>query len=249
MRSRVFIPKWLAITSLGLHVAFAVCAMIWLSHRYDQFGVTRTLFSFSELHPADAKPMNLDSCYIRALDTKPAPKTSLLILGDSLVEFGLWSDLLDRPVINHGIGGDYTDCIIYRLPLTVSVAPSSIILLVGINDLMVAKRSPEAIATNYWRILSTLRRTIPETRIYVSSLLPTSGPRSADLPPAKILEMNDWLKRLADEFDASFIDAFPALADTSGKIRAEYSTDGIHLNMQGYFALSAVWKKRLGELR
>ena len=82
---------------------------------------------------------------------------------------------------------------------------------------------------NYSRILDRLATETPETRVYLQSLLP----RAADYE-ARVLALNDEIRRLADERALPYIDLYPTLVDADGSIRNELSNDELHLLGSGY---------------
>ena len=54
----------------------------------------------------------------------------------------------------------------------------------------------------------------------------------------KVIELNLKLRELAKDFSYQYIDLFPAFLDTNNELDSQYTTDGVHLNGQGYL----IWK-------
>lgn len=103
---------------------------------------------------------------------EPHQADSIVFLGDSMTDNGNWKDLFPyEHVINMGIGGDTTLGIINRLPQVVSLKPQKIFLMVGTNDLCYNRSIPETLA-NYDYILTQLQEQLPDTELYVESVLP-----------------------------------------------------------------------------
>jgi hypothetical protein len=63
-------------------------------------------------------------------------RPDVVMLGDSLTEFGIWSEMLeDFSVVNRGISGDDSVGVLRRLPEVLGRKPRVICLEIGINDL------------------------------------------------------------------------------------------------------------------
>ncbi|MDE5796915.1 MAG: GDSL family lipase, partial [Muribaculaceae bacterium] len=48
--------------------------------------------------------------------------------------------------------------------------------------------------------------------------------------------LNTLLKELAPAYNAVWIDLWPALADSQGRLRKDFTNDGLHLTGKGYKA-------------
>jgi lysophospholipase L1-like esterase len=55
-----------------------------------------------------------------------------------------------------------------------------------------------------------------------------------EIPNSRILEINQRLQAIAESEDAIYLDLYPLFADTEDNLNMELSTDGLHLNPQGY---------------
>ena len=53
-------------------------------------------------------------------------------------------------------------------------------------------------------------------------------------PPAKVGELNRWLKDYSASHGCSFLDYFSAMSDGEGFVKPGYSEDGIHPLPAGY---------------
>lgn len=164
----------------------------------------------------------------------------LLFLGDSLTEYGNWSELFPgRDIKNRGIAGDTTGGVLHRLDGITALSPDKIFLMIGINDLLMG-RTPKRILENYKDILSVLKRELPRGEVYVQSLLPVESMEGVS---DGILEVNDGLKALAAEFGYTYIDLFTPFSDPTVGINPDYTDDGLHLTPEGY----AAWKREIKE--
>ena len=173
----------------------------------------------------------------------PSGPREVIFAGDSLVGDGPWSELFGE-VHNRGIGGDTSANLLGRLGEILGGRPRKLFLLVGTNDL--AQSIPSAqYLRNYRAILERVRRESPTTEV-VSLGIPPINPTFPARPTfdnAEVAEANRGLKDLIKEFPSvRFVDLMPTLADASGNLRREFSTDGMHLNLDGYLAIREALK-------
>jgi lysophospholipase L1-like esterase len=157
-----------------------------------------------------------------------------VLLGDSI---SLWFPVeqleSDRFWLNQGISGDTTGGILRRLHLLDETNPDEIHLMAGINDLRRGATDAEVLG-NLRQIMRELRSRHPRARIRVYSILPT---RYANLPAARIQALNQQIAAIATSEGVQYHDLTHYFADAEGKLRADLTTDGLHLNSQGY----AMW--------
>jgi lysophospholipase L1-like esterase len=174
------------------------------------------------------------------------PERLTVLLGDSL---SLWFPLEmlpeDRAWLNQGISGESTAGLLERLNLLDAVHPQTILVMVGMNDLI--KNTPQdQTLQNYQQILQTLRQAHPQAEIVVQSILPHGGSRLtaenreqvAQVSNQQIHDLNLKLEAMAKEVGVKFLNLHGLFLDKDGLLRAELSTDGLHLSQQGYL----VWK-------
>jgi lysophospholipase L1-like esterase len=93
----------------------------------------------------------------------------------------------------------------------------------------------------YRTLLQRLHEHSPELRVHVQSLLPTRG--NHDKQNAPVREFNTRLKRLAAEYKCTYIDLNSLMADGEGRLKAEFTNDGLHLTEAAY----ALWRGRILE--
>lgn len=177
-----------------------------------------------------------------------APRQTVL-LGDSLT---LWfpPDMLPgrRTWLNQAISGENSTGLRNRLHLLNNNSLDAAFIMVGINDLIWGGSEADLVY-NIRQMISTLQTTHPDTRIVVQSILPHGGAaaswegrdRLADIPPDRIQAINAQLKLLAAETGIEFLNLYPLFVDGDGYLRPDLSTDGLHLNQEGY----RVWRTAL----
>ena len=167
-----------------------------------------------------------------------------VMLGNSLTERGTWADLLqDSLVVNRGIGGDCVAGMTARLGAIVAGKPRALFLMAGVNDLIFSKITPEALLGQYERLLDAIRAASPRTTVFIQSLLPLDEVQNEEYfagKNARIEAFNTLLRDMARRRGLDYIDIRSRMA-RDGKMPAEYTVDGIHLNAAGY----AVWSDAL----
>jgi lysophospholipase L1-like esterase len=163
-----------------------------------------------------------------------------VLIGDSL---SLWFPpenlSVGRLWLNQGISGDTTGGILERISFLSPTHPDQIYVMAGINDLRRGK-SDDEIINNLYEIIHRLRTDHPHAQIILQSILPT---RFAAIPNSRIQNINRQLAVIAQEAGANYLDIHRYFLDEQGNLRRELTTDGLHLNVQGY----AVWRWALQE--
>ncbi|MBD2089362.1 G-D-S-L family lipolytic protein [Microcoleus sp. FACHB-1515] len=184
----------------------------------------------------------------RAVAANP-PQRLTVLAGDSL---SLWfpPDLLpsDRAWLNQGISGETSAGLLRRLDLFKDTQPQTILVLIGINDL-IRQINPETIVANQRQILKDLRRQHPGAQIVLQSILPhgvdqvtwEGRDRLLAVTNDRIRQVNRELEAIAREENVYFLDLNPLFADAEGNLRPALSTDGLHLSAEGYI----VWRTAL----
>lgn len=181
------------------------------------------------------------------------PDRLTVLLGDSL---SLWfpPELLpsDRAWLNQGISGESSTGLNKRLNRLDGLEPQTILIMVGINDLI--KGAPDAqVVQNLKQTIQTLKQQHPKSELVLQSLLPHGDGTMTTIVNAedregllkvsneRIYQLNQKLSALAAESEVRYLDLYPLFVDIDGLLRAELSTDGLHLNRQGYW----VWRSAL----
>jgi lysophospholipase L1-like esterase len=168
----------------------------------------------------------------------PINKGDIVFLGNSLTAQCDWADLLDNPKIkNRGIPGDSSDGVLERLGLILEQKPSQIFLMIGINDLLF--HPPEYVIQNYKSIVERIRNTAPETQLFLYSILPVNSQiRIIPIKNDDIRLINQSIQKIAADNDLIYIDLHTHFTNKDGALFAKFTSDGIHLNGDGYL----LWK-------
>lgn len=170
----------------------------------------------------------------------PVDNDDIVFLGNSITDGGEFAELFGNPAIkNRGISADVISGVDRRLSQIVEGQPRKIFLLIGVNDVS-HHLSASSIADSYGRLVRRIREESPETILYIQSVMPINNDfgRYKNLKGREnvIPELNRRLEKIAAENGATFIDLWPALADAGGKLRREFTNDGLHLTGAGYRA-------------
>jgi lysophospholipase L1-like esterase len=170
------------------------------------------------------------------------PDRLYILLGDSI---SLWfpSELLppEKNWLNQGISGETTAGLLRRLDLLDETEPEAIFVMIGINDLLKGVKD-DTVMANQRLILRYLRQQHPDATIVLQSILPHSGAKSTwegrdrltQASNERIRNLNSRLRTLAEAEGVLFLDLYPLFADPSGALHLEFSSDGLHLNRNGY---------------
>jgi len=172
-------------------------------------------------------------------EVAPIQEGAIVFLGDSLTDYCNWEELFQNSkIINRGINGDKIQGVILRLDSIIAAKPLKLFLLIGINDIDEEKPVSEIISA-YTELVNKLKESLPETKIYLQSLLPTDNRER--IKNTKIIELNQQIFTLAKDSNLTYIDLFTPFATEKNKLNPKYTFDGLHLNGSGYL----VWKKEI----
>jgi lysophospholipase L1-like esterase len=177
------------------------------------------------------------------------PDRLTVLLGDSLT---LWfpPELLagNRSWLNQGISGENTAGLLKRLNLLDDLKPQTILVMVGVNDLIKGS-ADETVMANYQKLIDELKARHPKSEIVIQSILPHGGDRLTvddreqvlKTSNERIVQLNRKLRELTTQREVKFFDLHAVFVDRDGLLRSDLSTDGLHLNSQGY----AAWQSAL----
>lgn len=173
----------------------------------------------------------------------PVDSDDILFVGNSITDGGEWCELFQNPnVKNRGISGDTTQGVYDRLDALLKGTPAQIFLLIGINNVPRGE-SADSIAAGIRRIVQRIRQESPATEVLVQSVLPVTpqyGKFDGHTSRWQLVpEINRKVRRLAQEEKVTYIDLFSHFADAEGKMKPEYTNDGLHLKGNGYL----LWKE------
>ena len=171
---------------------------------------------------------------ITQFKSNPLENADIVFLGNSITELaGNWGSRFSSSIVkNRGIAGDVTEGVLARLGEIYYFKPTSVFLLIGINDIFAGK-TPEFVAGNIIKITQNIHQRSPETKIYVQTILPNANTSIV----STIQATNKLLVSNASTNNYTLIDLHVLFADANDIIKPEYTTDGTHLTEVAY----AVW--------
>ena len=182
------------------------------------------------LSGGDATPWrSLDYERRLALFDEFQPQRNVVFVGDSHVQLAEWGDMFpDAVVANRGINGDTTAGVLRRLAQIVALKPAVVVLMVGVNDFRALNANPEEVAARYLQIIAGIPTS---ARVVALAVLETAELDAAAVNP-KVVALNALIRGMCGA-RCTFLDLNPTLAP-EGRLRADLSGDGLHLNARGY---------------
>lgn len=140
--------------------------------------------------------------------------------------------VVNRTTVTHSERGD-------EIPLDVLAAaqPAKLYLLIGTNALA-GTGNDEGFLNYYARMLDELRAALPNTMLFVQSILPVR-PEALEQAPGltteRVASMNAQIQAMCAERGCYFLDLNAEFSDADGALDANYAEqDGIHLTVAGY---------------
>ena len=175
-------------------------------------------------------------------ETLPQADADIIFLGDSLTDSCEWQELFRNVRLkNRGISGDTTNGVLNRIDEVIESKPRKIFIMIGINDLNQGRNVGDILNT-YKIILKYFQDKTPQTEVFVQSILPLNNQNFPNNGMnKKIIELNDHLRDFSQNLSFKYIDLYSSFLDGDNQLDARYTTDGIHLNGQGYL----LWKESI----
>lgn len=134
-----------------------------------------------------------------------------------------------------GVSGETTDDMLRRFDRQViKNKPTYVIILGGTNDLGWGV-SIDRIVENLTRMYQTAEEA---DILSIACAIPSLLGADEFIPPR--VELNRRIQEAAKEMKIPFADLFTPTADVSGRLRQEYSQDGLHLTPGGYQKIAHV---------
>lgn len=196
-----------------------------------------------------------------------AKKGETLFTGSSLMEQFPINELkqsfgIDTIIYNRGIGGFTTDDMLEHMDEQIfGTEPSRIFINIGTNDIGMPTATFEEnlshMLTNYRLILTQIKERLPQTSVYLMAYYPVNetapGEDAAEYMKymfinrtnENILTANKAVENLAEEFGYHYIDVNDGLLDETGRLKKEYTIEGIHMYANGYCVVLENMKKYL----
>lgn len=178
-----------------------------------------------------------------------ARKGQIVFAGSSLMEqFPINEFLMDFElpftIYNRGVGGFTTEEMADALDECIfALEPAHLFLNIGTNDLNGPDYDEAAMLGRYEGIIKRVKEKLPQVRLYLLAYYPVN-PDACDVPfmrevfthrtNARILSASEGVKGLAEKYGAQFLDLNAGLYDSEGRLKAEYTIEGMHMYADGY---------------
>lgn len=186
-----------------------------------------------------------------------AKKGQVVFTGSSLMEQFplnemLQGEALPYRVYNRGMSGFVAPQLLQVLDVCVyELAPAHVFLNIGTNDMSRPDYRQEALLACYRRILEEILSHVPGVKLHLLAYYPVNPDLEGQEGWAAealryrtnqvLREANQGVEALAREMGAEYLDLNAPLLDGQGRLKAQYTKEGIHLYPAGYQAV-------LGEL-
>jgi len=177
----------------------------------------------------------------------PGSEWRVVFMGDSITEE--WSRLHpeffnNQSYINRGIGGQTTPQMLVRFRQDViDLNPDVVAILAGTNDIAgnTGPSNVEMITNNIFSMAEIAMNS--NIAIIISSILPVyTYPWANHIKnvPETILKINQRLKEFSLENNITYLDYYSSMVGEKRELKHEYTTDGVHLNKEGYELMSSL---------
>ncbi|MDE6310686.1 MAG: serine acetyltransferase [Muribaculaceae bacterium] len=170
---------------------------------------------------------------------------SIVFLGNSLTYGGKWNELFGiTNAVNRGIVGNTAADIDARLAEVTAGKPHKIFLMCGVNDVS-HDLTADSVARAVIGLVDRIRRETPDTELFLQSLLPINNSfgryKRVVGKEQTIRDINALLEPMARERGVEWIMLYPYFCDENQNLRADITTDGLHLTAPGY----EIWREHL----
>lgn len=183
---------------------------------------------------------------------RTAGRPDAVFMGDSITD--LWQQerfggfFRGKNYADRGISAQTTSQMLVRFrPDVVALKPKVVVILAGTNDIAgnTGPMSNDDIQGNLLSMAELAKAN--GIKVVLASITPVSGhhvapppviPQLTRRPPARICAINDWMKAYAAANNHVYLDYYPAMIDSAGMLKAEFSTDDLHPNAAGYAAMA-----------
>ncbi len=189
-------------------------------------------------------------------------KGEILFTGSSLMEQFPVNELLmtngmNQVIYNRGIGGfTTTDMLEHMEEMVFGTEPSRIFINIGTNDIGSPDYRLEALLERYEEIITRIRERLPEAEITMMAYYPVN--ETDKLPEGEwgktafvtrtnenIAIANEAIEKLAAKKSCRFVNVNEGLTDERGKLKKEFTIEGIHMYANGYQVVLDNLKKYL----
>ena len=192
---------------------------------------------------------------------RQAQPGKIVCAGSSLMEMFPVNTLAEeagceKVIYNRGVSGFVTDELLEVIDVCIlDLKPKRLFINIGTNDLSDPRVTIPDLMTNYGKILNIVEEALPGIEIYMMAYYPVNYEAATEelkeclkiRTNERIREANDAVKQLAAAHHAKYIDVNRNLKDEQGRLKAEYTLEGMHINEEGYRAMFPDFLKYVDE--
>lgn len=156
----------------------------------------------------------------------------IVFFGDSITRGGYFQNYFKgKKIVNLGYSGDTINGMTQRINMVKNVSPEKIFLMIGINGLN--NDNFEICVKQYSTLLETIQEAVPDSEIYLQSVLPVCGEKEKTCSNSTIEKFNKELEKLSAEYNITYIDLFSVFSEKN-KPNTKLYKDDVHINTEGY---------------
>ncbi|MBR5345825.1 MAG: lysophospholipase [Clostridia bacterium] len=172
--------------------------------------------------------------------------------GSSLMEMFPVEELVaethpEKTVYNRGISGYVTDELMAVLDVCIlDLKPSKLFINIGTNDLSNPDVTVPSLMEKYDRLLTRVQEALPDLQLFLLAYYPINELAAPDDEMRRVLsirtnarldEANEAVQVLASKHGATYLDLNAPLRDKTGRLKAEWTYEGMHIKEEGYRAI------------
>ena len=152
----------------------------------------------------------------------------------------------DTIIYNRGVGGFLSHELLEVIDVcAIDLQPSKVFINIGTNDLSWSSIPISRLIDNYEKIISLIENAVPNVKIYLMAYYPVNYEAASEemkeclkiRTNEKITAANAEVKKLSEKHGQRYIDINSNLKDKQGRLKAEYTIEGMHINEDGYRAI------------
>lgn len=182
---------------------------------------------------------------------RSAKSGQIVFAGSSLMEMfpinKLQQEHGDNTIIyNRGIGGFVSAELLENIDVCIlDLKPARLFINIGTNDLSNSQIPIAQLIDTYDKIITRVEEELPGIEIYFMAYYPINyEAASEDMKPCLLIRTNEKIntancevKKLAEKHGQKYIDVNANLKDDQGRLKAEYTIEGMHIKESGYEAI------------
>lgn len=168
------------------------------------------------------------NCLVSLCDT-----VDVAFYGNSITHGGNFHNYFpDKKICNLGYPSDDLRGMKSRVGQLAAVHPQKVFVMGGFNGL--SSQSIEEFKNQYKELIDTIRYSLPETEIYLQSILPVNVEMAKlNISKSKIVEANSCIEAFAKQYGFEYVDLYSVYA-VDDVLDSTYTKDGVHLKREAY---------------